>query len=336
MQRVAIIGTGLIGGSVGLGLKAAKISDLEIVGFDESSTALSAARKRGAIDVAVGSLDEAVAGARMTIIATPALAARGVLQDIAGKLEAGSIVTDTLSTKAEIMLWARETLPDQVSYVGGHPMAGKATSAGVDESEATLFNGHAYAVVPSPEAGEGAVQSVVGLANALGAEPVFMQAEEHDQYVAAVSHLPMVLSYALFSLVRESTAWQDMRQLAGTGFAGATRLASGDPHMTHDICATNGEALIHWIDRFIEELRQYRGMIADDPAELFKALAAAQLKRDAYLAGADKPQMEEIDLPSASEQMSSIMFGSFLTNRYKEYEKRMRAAEEREQKRNPR
>jgi prephenate dehydrogenase len=336
MQRVTIIGTGLIGGSIGLGLKAGKVADLEIVGFDESPSALSAARKRGAIDIAARDLDEAVSGALMVIIATPALAARGVLQDIAGKLEDGAIVTDTLGTKAEVMRWAREALPDAVSYVGGHPMAGKATSAGVEESEATLFTGRAYAIVPSPEAGEGAVQSVVGLANLLGAEPVFLQADEHDQYVAAVSHLPMMLSYALFSLVRESTAWQDMHQLASTGFAGATRLASGDPHMTHDICVTNGEALIHWIDRFIEELRRYRSMVADDPGELFKALAGAQIKRDAYLAGADKPQAEQVDLPSATEQMSSILFGSFLTDRYKEYEKRMRATEERQRERDRR
>lgn len=329
MQRLTIIGTGLIGGSIGLGLKASKLADIEIAGYDDSSSALATARKQGAIDVAARSLDEAVDGARMVIISTPALAARSVLADIAGRLDEGAIVTDTLSTKAEIMRWARETLPSTVSYVGGHPMAGKATSAGASESEAGLFNGKAYCIVPAPEASDSAVQSIMGLVSLLGAQPVFMQAEEHDQYVAAVSHLPMVLAYALFSLARESTAWQDMRSLASTGFAGATRLASGDPHMTHDICVTNGEALIHWIDRFIEELRRYRGLIADDPGELFKALAGAQLKRDAFMAGADKPEEEPIDLPSAGEQMSTILFGGFLTDRYKEYEKRMRNMEER-------
>ncbi|HTE87235.1 MAG TPA: prephenate dehydrogenase/arogenate dehydrogenase family protein [Dehalococcoidia bacterium] len=329
MERVTIIGTGLIGGSIGLGLKASQLPGVEVVGYDDSSSALATARKQGAIDISARSIGDAVDGARMVIIATPALAARSILQDIAGRLAEGAIVTDTLSTKAEIMHWAREYLPDNVSYVGGHPMAGKATSAGAAESEATLFHGRSYCIVPSPDASDGAVQSVVGLANLLGAQPVFMHAEEHDQYVAAISHLPMMVSYALFSLARESAAWQDMRLLASTGFAGATRLASGDPQMTHDICVTNGEALIHWIDRFIEELRRYRGMIADDPGELFKALAGAQLKRDAFLAGADKPEREQMDLPSASEQMSTILFGGFLTSRYQEYEKRMRESEER-------
>jgi prephenate dehydrogenase len=327
MERLTVIGTGLIGGSIGLGLKSGKLTDIEIAGYDDSSVALASARKLGAIDVAAKSLPDAIDGARIIVIATPALAARSVLQEIAPRLSEGTIVTDTLSTKAEIMRWARQYLPQGVSYVGGHPMAGKATSGGVAESEPTLFQGKAYCVIPSPEATEGAVRSVLGLVAILGAEPVFLDAEEHDQYVAAVSHLPMVLSFALFTLARNSAAWQDMRQLAGTGFTGATRLASGDPQMTHDICVTNGEAMIHWIDRYIEELRHYRGLIADDPAELFKTFAAAQLNRDAFLAGADKPQRERLDVPSAGEQMSSMLFGDFLTSRVKDYEKRMQDGE---------
>lgn len=330
MEKVAIIGTGLIGGSIGLGLKAAKLADIQVAGYDDSASALSAARKRGAVDVAARDLTQAVRGARMVVIATPALAARAVLQQIAPALDEGAVVTDTLSTKAEILRWAREYLPESVSYVGGHPMAGKATSAGAAEAEATLFQEKAYCLVPSPDAAERAVRSVLGLIGLLGAEPVFIDAEEHDQYVAAVSHLPMVVSFALFSLARNSAAWQDMRVLAGSGFTGATRLASGDPQMTHDICVTNGAAVIHWLDRLMEELRRYRSLIADDPAALFKTFAGVQLQRDAFLAGTDRPQRERMDLPSAGEQMSSMLFGDFLTTRYKEYEKRMTDVQERE------
>lgn len=324
MERVTIIGTGLIGGSIGLALKAQKLTNVEVVGYDDSPAALANARKLGAIDTAARSLPESVAGARLVIISTPALAARAVLEDIAPHLEAGAIVTDTLSTKAEVMRWARQYLPATVSYIGGHPMAGKATSNGVTEAEATLFKGKAYCIAPSPEATESAIKSILGLVNVVGGEPVFLDPEEHDQYVAAVSHLPMISAFALFTLARKSAAWQDLRLLAGTGFTGATRLASGDPQMTHDICVTNGEALIHWIDRFIEELRGYRALIADDPAELFKAFTGAQLQRDAFLTGGDKPEREQIDLPSASEQVSAMMFGDFVTSRYKDYEKRMR------------
>jgi prephenate dehydrogenase len=329
VERVAIIGTGLIGASIGLGLKAAKLSDVEVVGYDESSDALSTARKRDAIDSAARDLAGAVRDARLVIVSVPALSARPVLQDIAPHLQEGAIVTDTLSTKAEVMRWAKEYLPNGVSFVGGHPMAGKATSTGAGEAEGTLFKDMAYCVIPSPDASEGAIKSVLGLVSLLGGSPVFIDAEEHDQYVAAVSHLPMVMAFALFSLARNSAAWQDMRLLAGNGFLGATRLASGDPRMTHDICVTNGEAVIHWLDRLIDELRRYRGLVADDPAELFKTFSGTQLQRDAFLAGTDKPERERIDVPSASEQMSSVLFGSFLTERYKEYEKRMRDMESR-------
>ncbi len=87
-------------------------------------------------------------------------------------------------------------------------------------------------MIPSPHASEAAIRSVLGLVALLGAEPVFLDAAEHDQYVAAVSHLPMIMAFSLFSLVRRSSSWEDMRVLAGTGFLGATRLASGDPQMT--------------------------------------------------------------------------------------------------------
>ena len=304
MERIAIVGTGLIGASIGLGLHAAKLRDIQIVGYDESGEALAQARRRGAVDGGEQTLAAAVDGARLVIISTPALAAHAVLTEIGPHLPEGAVVTDTLSTKAEIQRWAGELLPKSISYVGGHPMAGKATSAGPAEAEATLFRDKAYCVIPSPHASEAAIRSVLGLVALLGAEPVFVDAAEHDQYVAAVSHLPMVMAFALFSLVRSSASWQDMRLLAGNGFVGATRLASGDPHMTHDICATNGEAVIHWIDRLTVELRKYRDLIADDPGELFKTFAGAQLQRDAFLAGTDRPQRERIDVPTASEQMS--------------------------------
>lgn len=328
MARISIIGTGLIGGSIGLALKAAKLSGFELVGYDEAPVAAADARKRGAIDLAARSIREAVEDARMVIVATPPLMARPVLREMAPHLAEGAIVTDTLSTKAEISRWVEELLPDHVSYVGGHPMAGKET-AGIEHADADLFRGKAYCVVPSASASESAVRSVLGMIDAIGAEALFIDAAEHDQFVAAISHLPLVVSSALFSLVRSSPAWDDIRLLASSGFRDITRLASGDPQMNHDICATNGDAIIHWIDRLIGELRNYRDQIADDPAELFRTFSAAQLQRDAFLAGADTLRREEAsDMPSGTEQIGSLLFGGVLTSRYKEYEKRMGADQE--------
>ena len=126
----------------------------------------------------------------------------------------------------------------------------------VTTAEAKLFAGRSYCVIPAPEASEGAVRVVTGIAQLIGARPFFIDAEEHDRYVAAVSHLPLVLSTALFTLARGSPAWPELSSLAGTGFLGATRLASTDAELSHDICLTNREAVLHWLDRMVEEAEE--------------------------------------------------------------------------------
>ena len=139
-KRITIIGTGLIGGSIGLALKASGLKDLEVIGNDIERGTATKAQKMGAIDRAEHDLSIAVAGARMVILAVPVLALKDVMQQIAPGLAEGAVVTDTASTKAHVMQWAKETLPDSVSFVGGHPMAGKETS-GIDHAEAAFFRG---------------------------------------------------------------------------------------------------------------------------------------------------------------------------------------------------
>src|SRR5829696_8094280 len=125
VERIAIIGTGLIGGSIGLALKNAKIADVEVVGFDLDRGIASEARKMGAIDRSASSLPDVVRDAKLVIIAVPPLAVGGVMQEISEHLVDGAVVTDTASTKVEIRRYAQEFLPEHVSFVGGHPMAGK-------------------------------------------------------------------------------------------------------------------------------------------------------------------------------------------------------------------
>lgn len=320
MERVTIIGTGLIGGSVGLALKAGKLPDLEIIGFDTDSSSMGEARKRGAIDRGAPSIPEAVRDAKMVIIATPPLAVREVFEIIAPHLVEGAIVTDTASTKASVTRWARELLPAHASYVGGHPMAGK-EQQGIQNAEATLFKDKTWAVIPTPTAGEGAVKSVLGLISIVGAEPLFVDAEEHDQYVAAVSHLPLVMSAALFSLVRHSPSWDDIAPLAASGFRDLTRLASGDPRMGHDIVATNSDAIAHWIDRYIDELRRMKDLMQENRKSLFKELTEIQLQRDAFIAGEIKTRRERVELPSARDTMSTMLLGGLVNARLEQMEK---------------
>lgn len=327
VEKVTIIGLGLVGGSIGLALKAAKLPNLQVVGHDLEGDAMKAALKLGAVDRTEQHLEGAAEGARLIIIATPPLAVRPLFEDLAELAPDGCIITDVSSTKAEVMRWAKELLPDRVSFVGGHPMAGKEES-GVKAADANLFRDKAYAVIPATSASEGAVKSVLGLVTILGAEPVFIDAEEHDQYVAAISHMPLVLSTALFTLVRNSQGWNEISPLASSGFRDMTRLASGDPYMNHDICVTNPDGVIHWLDRLIAELRRYRDLVMDNHEELFNTFNAAQLQREAYLSGADRPARERLDMPSTGDQMNAMLFGGWAAERYKKYEKMMRRNEQ--------
>ncbi|HLZ72221.1 MAG TPA: prephenate dehydrogenase/arogenate dehydrogenase family protein [Dehalococcoidia bacterium] len=328
VEKITIIGLGLVGGSIGLALKAAKLPNLRVVGHDLEADAMKEALRRGAVDSSERHLEGAVQDARLIIIATPPLAVRPILEDLAELAPEGCIVTDVASTKADVMRWAKQILPDGISFVGGHPMAGKEES-GIAAAEADLFHGKAYAVIPATSATEGAVKSVLGLVSVLGADPVFIDAEEHDQYVAAISHMPIVLSTALFTLVRNSQGWNEIAPLASSGFKDLTRLASGDPYMNHDICATNPDGVVHWLDRMIAELRRYRDLIMDNHEELFNTFSAAQLQREAFLSGADRPQRERIELPSTADQMNAMLFGGWMADRYKKYEKMMRRSEKR-------
>jgi prephenate dehydrogenase len=291
-KRITIVGTGLIGGSLGMAIRAAKLPGLEVVGHDANRGAANQAEKSGAIDRAEHNLPRAVTGASMVIIAVPVLSVREVMQQIAPDLAEGAVVTDTTSTKARVMGWAEEMLPAHVSFVGGHPMAGKELG-GIENAEAGLFRGKAYCVCPTVDATESAVRSVLGLARLAGAEPMFVDPEEHDIYAAAVSHLPLMVSTAMFSMLRNSPAWPDMGMMASSGFTDATRLASGDPAMSHGIWTTNRDAVIHWLDRMADQLREFRKMLEDAQDEaLLDTFARAQIERDVFLREPPRRQAE--------------------------------------------
>ena len=312
-KRITIIGLGLIGGSIGLALKAAAVPGVELVGHDREREAESKARKMGAIDIAEHNLPRAVQGAGMVIIATPILAVREVLEQIAPDLREGCVVTDTASTKESVLEWAAGLLPPHISFVGGHPMAGKETP-GIENAEADLFRGRAYCLCPAVDAHEDAVRALVGLVRLVGAEPLFLDPREHDQYAAAVSHLPLVLSTALFTLLRASPAWRDLAPMASSGFRDVTRLASGDPRMSHDIFLTNREAAVHWLERMIDELRRYRDLLEGDAEQLLETFGRAQMDRDTFIAQPRATRLEE-ERPDVRQEMVNSLMGGWISDR---------------------
>jgi prephenate dehydrogenase len=309
--HIAIIGTGLIGTSIGIRLRAGKKErSFEIVGADRDRGYARAAKKAGALDREVGSLEEAVSGAGLVILAVPVLAAKHIMREMVPYLSEGAIVTDTCSTKADVMDWAEEYLPRGVDFVGGHPMAGK-ESSGPDAADPSLFEGATWAIIPSTRARERSVNMVLGMIETLGAHPIHVDAKEHDVWAAAVSHMPLVLSVTLFRLLRDSKGWEDASLLSGPAFRDLTRLASGDPTMSTDIVSTNKEAVRHWLQRFREELDNVEQAIENGGDPLRSLFASTQLDRDAWILNPRVAhEVEGLPLPSAQDAMAQFFVGS--------------------------
>ncbi|MGB8343455.1 MAG: prephenate dehydrogenase [Ktedonobacteraceae bacterium] len=276
-QRVAIIGLGLIGGSIGLALHKAKAAQ-EVTGYDLGKGVTDQARKMGAIDIPCNALADAVRGAELVVLATPVGAMRALLQNSADAVTPGAVVTDVASTKTQVISWAEEFLPAQVAFVGGHPMTGKEQS-GVEAADAALFQGRIYCLTPTPRTRPAAINKVSAFVEALGGRVRFLEPAEHDGQVAGVSHLPFVASIALMKVVGESAAWGDAARLTAGGFRDMTRLAAGSPEMYRDICLTNRDALLRWLDDYIATLSTFRQHIAARDRNLAEEFAKVQQLR---------------------------------------------------------
>ena len=325
--RVAILGTGLIGSSIGLRLRRASTAKvpIDVVGYDRYEDVARQAQKVGAIDSLVYTSQEAVQGADLVILATPLLAIRKMMEEIAPVVSDDAIIIDTGSTKSEVLRWANELFPAHVGFVGGHPMAGK-TQTGPQAADADLFEGARWIVVPPRSVPPDAIDVVSGLAQMLGAKPSFMDAHEHDAYAAAISHLPLIASTALFRLARSSEAWPELSLLASSGFRDTTRLTATEPTMAHDIAITNRVQIVHWIERYREELLEMQRAIADveHESDLFRLISEANAHYTAYREGGvgrkEIDQQQFDDMPDIS--MMDLLLGSTLAERARELSKR--------------
>jgi prephenate dehydrogenase len=287
VKSTAIIGLGLIGGSLGLALKHAGSSDGELIGYARSQEVADRAIRMGAVDRAEDSLASTVDGADVVFLATPTIAVKEILERIGPCLKADCVVTDTASTKMKVMEWAEEYLPSTVDFIGGHPMAGKEAS-GIEVAEASLFRGCTYCLIPGRNASRTSINLMVELVGKTGASPLLITAPEHDDFVAGISHLPFILSSSLILTTTQSPVWAKMSRLAATGYRDVGRLASQHPGMNRDICLTNRENILFWIDQFSEELSRFRRLISDGSEDLEQAFLDAQQARKAWLDDYDK------------------------------------------------
>jgi len=284
-NRVAIIGLGLVGGSMGLALRKAQAAQ-QVAGYDLGKGVSDRARKIGAIDQQYSALADAVRGAELIILATPVGTMRSLLQNIATMASPGAVVTDVASIKVQVINWAQEFLPAAVSFVGGHPMIGKQVS-GVESADAALFQDRIYCLTPTRHTLSAALNKVSMLIEALGARVRFLEPAEHDGQVAGVNQLPYVASIALMNTAASDSAWSDTAILAGSSFSDVTRLAAGNPEMNRDICLANSEALTRWLNQYISALTEIRDRIAVHDSSLDQAFARAQQWRQQWQATYD-------------------------------------------------
>ncbi|SCY42116.1 prephenate dehydrogenase [Nitrosospira sp. Nl5] len=281
INKLVIIGVGLIGGSFALALrKAGKVR--HIVGVGRSRENLQHALRLGAIDEIASDLQSALKDAEVVFLAVPVGQARGVMIQMSSFLEPNTIVTDAGSTKQDVIEAARSCLARHLkNFVPGHPIAG-AELSGASAADAELFRDKNLVLTPLDETRTEAVKQVTELWQACGARVTLMNAVRHDNILAAVSHLPHVLAFLLMNRVcsgagdnpEDPLCPDDLLHFAGSGFRDFTRIAGSSPEMWRDICLANREALCEQIDAYQNELTALREMLARGEGEAVESVFA--------------------------------------------------------------
>ncbi len=283
-EKVAIVGVGLIGGSFALALKAAGLC-AHVVGLGRGAANLEAALRLGVID-SIATDPAQAAGCDLVMVATPVAQFERVLSALAPGLRAGTLVTDGGSTKRDVVLAARKTLGRKVAqFVPGHPISG-AEKTGAEAAKADLFRDRRVILTPLAENAPADVARVEAAWQACGARVFRMNPETHDEVLAAVSHLPHLLAYALVKeFADRGNAAQLFSNSAG-GLRDFTRLASSHPEMWRDICVANRDKLAAELGAFESRLRAIRPLLeAGDGAGLEKLFADARGVREKWLQG---------------------------------------------------
>ncbi|MDQ3563106.1 MAG: prephenate dehydrogenase/arogenate dehydrogenase family protein [Pseudomonadota bacterium] len=281
-SRVAIIGVGLIGGSLARALKRA---GERVTGYDTDPMALRRASEIGVIDEPCADLSRAVEGAEIVVIAVPLGAVAEIFQGLAGHLDGHAVITDVGSVKGSVVHAARRYLEHHLPrFVPGHPIAGT-EHGGVESSCAGLFHGQRVILTPLAETDPRALERVRLLWRQTGAVVEDMEVDRHDQVFAAISHLPHVLAYALVRAAARVSGRSALVRYAAGGFADITRIASSNPVMWRDIFFANRARLIDMIERFREDLAMLRDAIeAEDGPAVVAFLDEAKNTRDALAA----------------------------------------------------
>ena len=286
INKLVIIGVGLIGGSFALALRKAGLVR-HITGVGRSRENVQRALKLGEIDEIASDIPSALKNAEMIFLAIPVGQTGEIMRQIAPHLEPDTIVTDAGSTKQDVIAAARSHLAEHLKgFVPGHPIAG-AERSGAGAAHAGLFRDKNVILTPLEETGAEATGRVTELWQACGARVSLMSANRHDRILAAISHLPHVLAFALMHHIStagdntenarnmgDTPSPSDLLRFAGSGFRDFTRIAGSSPEMWRDICLGNREALSSQIDAYQRQLSELKEMLARGDGESLERIFA--------------------------------------------------------------
>lgn len=282
IQRICIIGVGLIGGSFALALKKAGFSG-HISGAGRGRENLQKGVELSVIDSYQTDLAKAVADADLIMLAVPMGAMKTVLKTIKPALKPDAIITDAGSVKGSFVEDARAVFDDVSYVVPGHPIAGT-ESSGVEAAFSTLYDKRKVILTPLPESREDAVSAVRSLWVLAGAEVECLTPDHHDRVLAATSHLPHLVAFSLVDTLATLQEREEIFQYAAGGFHDFTRIASSDPVMWRDICLTNGQAVTEVLDSLMQNLAVLREQIQVSNAEGIKqTFTRAREARDSHI-----------------------------------------------------
>jgi len=282
IDRLCIIGVGLIGGSLALALKKAGVCR-EVIGTGRNRERLEKALSLGVIDRVETDYARAVHMSDMVFVAVPLGAMKEVFEQIAPALNAHTIVTDAGSAKMSVILDAEKSFGIKINqFVPGHPIAGTEQS-GVEAAFDSLFQRRRVILTPLESNSLDAIKKVRTMWQSAGAEVDEMGARHHDLILAGTSHLPHILAFSLVDCLHRLDDVEEIFKFAAGGFRDFTRIASSDPTMWRDICLHNRDAVLAMMQRFQHEFDEVRKAVeAEDGEHLFEIFSRAKKTRDDF------------------------------------------------------
>jgi prephenate dehydrogenase len=266
-MRTGIIGLGALGSSLGLALRAQK-AWADVTGFDASARVQNEAKRKGAIREGTSDVADLLSDADVVVLAIPPLAVVEFLREYGPRLRADTVVTDVATSKQTILDAAERHVPARSGFVGGHPLV--SCLPGIEHVDLTLYQGRPWCLAAAIGTAGDRLETVSALVEAAGARPYFVDAVEHDAWVAGVEGLPRIMAAALARVSVGSGAWRELIRVSGAPFDNAVAAAAGNTQEARDVALTSGAALVSWLDRMIVELDRWREAVAESRSDVLE------------------------------------------------------------------